>query len=78
MNNAFSLIPHLLQFTNGCYEKNVHLFLKIENGANSDFRNYLKYSKTKHTEILELIVLRNHTKINIVFQYNFSVTAKTT
>ena len=44
-------------------------FLKIENCAKSDFRNYPNYSKDKHTEILEFIILRNLTKIDIVFQH---------
>ena len=45
-----------------------HFFFLIEN-AKSDFRNYPNYSKDKHTEILEVIILRNLTKINIVFKH---------
>ena len=41
--------------------------LKIENGVKSDYRSYSNYSKTKHAEILEVIILRNLTKISIVF-----------
>ena len=44
---------------NGCYEKNVH--------TKSDFRNYSNCSERTHAEILKVIILRNLTKINIVF-----------
>ena len=43
-------------------------FFKIENYAKSDFRNYPNCSERKHIEILEVIKLRNLTKINIVFK----------
>ena len=45
-------------------------FLKLENCAKSYFKDYPNYSKDKHTEILEVIILRNLTKINIVFFLN--------
>ena len=44
-----------------------NFILKIENGAESDFKSYSKYSKTKHAEILEVIILRNLTKISTDF-----------
>ena len=49
----------------GTTKKMCTFILKIENGAKSDFRSYSNYSKTKHTEILEMIILRNLTKISI-------------
>ena len=44
-------------------------FFYIENCAKSDFKNYTNYSKVKHTEILQVIILRNLTKINTVFKH---------
>ena len=51
----------------GCDEKNMQTFLKTENCAKSDFRNYPNCSERTHAEILKVIILRNLTKINIVF-----------
>ena len=44
---------------NGCYEKNGHLFLGLENFPKSDFRKGQTYLKGYLTEISEVIVLRS-------------------
>ena len=51
-------------------------FLKLENCAKSYFKDYPNYSKDKHTEILEVIILQNLTKINIVFFFKFRLLIK--
>ena len=51
----------------GATKKKCTFLLEIGNCAKNNFRNYSNYSKGKNTEILEVIILRNLTKINIVF-----------
>ena len=42
----------------GATKKMCTFILKIENGAKSDLISYSNYSKTNHTEIQEMIILR--------------------
>ena len=61
----FEIHGYLSYFIIGCYEK-MCIFLTLKNFAKSYFRKGHTHSKTQLNETMEVTILRNVSKINIL------------